>query len=156
MENIELRSEKVRNLIGSIPPFIIRLGNFILCLFVVILFVLTNFIKVPNTVKCDLSVSENDNMLFYSISNISRIIKEPIPKGTKVLIYCNDNLIQKASLAIDIDSVFIKGDKYSVDIPLNIDESIGTNTGIHIGIDNSSSLTCEIILNDVSILSQII
>lgn len=35
---IELRSEKVRNLIGQMPPFLIRWGNVILIVIVILLF----------------------------------------------------------------------------------------------------------------------
>ncbi len=36
-DNIELRSEKVRNLIGEMPPFLIRWGNIILFIIVILL-----------------------------------------------------------------------------------------------------------------------
>lgn len=36
-EQIELRSEKVRNLIGQIPPFLVRWGNTILVIILVLL-----------------------------------------------------------------------------------------------------------------------
>lgn len=38
-EKIELRSEKVRNLIGQMPPFLIRWGNTILFIIIVLLLV---------------------------------------------------------------------------------------------------------------------
>ena len=36
-EQIELRSEKVRNLIGQIPPFLVRWGNTLLVVILVLL-----------------------------------------------------------------------------------------------------------------------
>lgn len=36
-EQVELRSEKVRNLIGQMPPFLIRWGNTILFIIIVLL-----------------------------------------------------------------------------------------------------------------------
>lgn len=36
-ERIELRSEKVRNLIGEIPPYLIRWGNLLLLIIVTLL-----------------------------------------------------------------------------------------------------------------------
>lgn len=39
-DQIELRSEKVRNLIGQMPPFLIRWGNLILIVIFVILLVI--------------------------------------------------------------------------------------------------------------------
>lgn len=38
-DKIELRSEKVRNLIGQVPPFLIRWGNSILIVIFVILLI---------------------------------------------------------------------------------------------------------------------
>ncbi len=38
-EQVELRSEKVRNLIGQMPPFLIRWGNTILFIIIVLLLV---------------------------------------------------------------------------------------------------------------------
>ena len=38
-EQVELRSEKVRNLIGQMPPFLIRWGNTILFIILVLLLV---------------------------------------------------------------------------------------------------------------------
>lgn len=38
-EQVELRSEKVRNLIGQMPPFLIRWGNTILFIIIALLLV---------------------------------------------------------------------------------------------------------------------
>lgn len=38
--NIELRSEKIRNIIGQVPPFLIRWGNTILILIFIVLTIL--------------------------------------------------------------------------------------------------------------------
>lgn len=38
-DNIELRSEKVRNMIGQVPPLIIRWGNTVLIVIFVVLLV---------------------------------------------------------------------------------------------------------------------
>jgi hypothetical protein len=36
-DNIELRSEKVRNIIGQVPPFLIRWGNTIMYVIILLL-----------------------------------------------------------------------------------------------------------------------
>jgi hypothetical protein len=43
-DNIELRSEKVRNIIGQIPPFLIRWGNTILAIIFLLLLIAGNFL----------------------------------------------------------------------------------------------------------------
>lgn len=47
--NIELRSEKVRNIIGQIPPFLIRWGNTILFVILLLLLVTGYFLKFYST-----------------------------------------------------------------------------------------------------------
>ncbi len=47
MENIELRSSKVRNIIGEVPPHIVRYGNTILGLLICLLFLAGIFIPLP-------------------------------------------------------------------------------------------------------------
>lgn len=42
-DNIELRSEKVRNIIGQMPPFLIRWGNTILIIIVIILLIVATY-----------------------------------------------------------------------------------------------------------------
>lgn len=43
-DNIELRSEKIRNIIGQMPPFLVRWGNTVLCL--IFLFLLIAFFSI--------------------------------------------------------------------------------------------------------------
>jgi hypothetical protein len=44
-DKIELRSEKVRNIIGQIPPFLIRWGNTILLVILLLLVIAVYVIK---------------------------------------------------------------------------------------------------------------
>jgi hypothetical protein len=44
-DKIELRSEKVRNIIGQMPPFIIRWGNTVLFIILIILSIAVYVIK---------------------------------------------------------------------------------------------------------------
>jgi hypothetical protein len=44
-DKIELRSEKVRNIIGQMPPFLIRWGNTILLVILIILSITVYIIK---------------------------------------------------------------------------------------------------------------
>lgn len=37
--NIELRSEKIRNIIGQMPPFLVRWGNTVLCVIFLLLLI---------------------------------------------------------------------------------------------------------------------
>lgn len=44
-DNIELRSEKIRNIIGQMPPFLVRWGNTVLCVIVILLAVVLGYYK---------------------------------------------------------------------------------------------------------------
>jgi len=50
-DNIELRSEKVRNIIGKIPPRIVRIGISVLFLIVLIVLFGSYFFRYPETVQ---------------------------------------------------------------------------------------------------------
>lgn len=53
MENIELRSEKVRNIIGEIPPFFTRTGTVIIMVIVLALGIASCIIRYPLTTEAD-------------------------------------------------------------------------------------------------------
>jgi len=46
-ENIELRSEKVRNIVGKIPPLLLRIGIFVISIIIVLILTLAYFIPYP-------------------------------------------------------------------------------------------------------------
>jgi hypothetical protein len=80
MEKIELRSEKVRNFIGIIPPFLIRLGN-IFIFFLLIMILITGYVvKLPNTVSCDVQVCEREGNVQLAVTSVSKLIITPIRK----------------------------------------------------------------------------
>lgn len=82
-EQIELRSEKVRNIIGRIPPLLIRSGITLIALLVTALAAATCFIPYPENVKGKVEVttnrkSEMEVTGFIPYTQITRI-KENMP-----------------------------------------------------------------------------
>lgn len=80
---IELRSEKVRNIIGRIPPLLIRSGIILITLLITGLAAATCFIPYPENVKGKVEVTINDKsemeiISFIPYTNITRI-KEGMP-----------------------------------------------------------------------------
>lgn len=57
-KKIELRSENMRNIIGQVPPFIIRWGNIILCLILIILILFAVLIPLPYKINAPIYVEE--------------------------------------------------------------------------------------------------
>ena len=58
--NIELRSEKVRNIIGKVPPEIIRTGIGDITVILLILILAAFFIPYPENIKATATVTETD------------------------------------------------------------------------------------------------
>ncbi len=77
-EQIELRSEKVRNIIGHVPPLLIRSGITLITLLVTALAAATCFIPYPENVKGKVEVTINNKSeievtSFISYTEITRI-----------------------------------------------------------------------------------
>lgn len=62
MENIELRSEKTRRIIGEVPPRLVRIGTLILSLVMVCLAVAVCTIHYPITIEAE-GVALNDSVI---------------------------------------------------------------------------------------------
>ena len=87
---IELRSEKVRNIIGKIPPVLIRYGTIIIGLALLTLFVVSAFIPYRETIPVVISVEKTDSKVYGKIE-ISKDRLSGVQIGNKVVI--NDPLI---------------------------------------------------------------
>ena len=61
-ENIELRSEKVRHIIGQVPPALVRTGTLIITLVVIALGIAFYTIRYPITIEAQGKVTSNDSV----------------------------------------------------------------------------------------------
>lgn len=59
-QNVELRSEEVQELMGKIPPAILRVGISFILLFVILIYVASNFVKYPDIISTSI-VAKNVN-----------------------------------------------------------------------------------------------
>lgn len=155
MEKIELRSEKVRNLIGSVPPTLVRYGNICLIVLISILVSLAYFVKIPNTMDCNLIVEEKDNSPKLIITSCSKFINEKIAKGTPVSVYKNNDLIFTGFLSSDLENVFLTENKVETYLPIELPENIIINNQIHLGLKNGAKLNAKIEIDSQSILKNI-
>ena len=62
IDNIELRSEKVRHIIGQVPPALVRTGTLIISLVVIALAVAFYTIRYPITIEAQGKVTSNDSV----------------------------------------------------------------------------------------------
>ena len=62
MDNIELRSEKVRHIIGQVPPALVRTGTKVITLVVIALAIAFYTIRYPITIEAQGKVTSNDSV----------------------------------------------------------------------------------------------
>ena len=62
IDNIELRSEKVRHIIGQVPPALVRTGTMVITLIVIALAVAFHTIRYPITIEAQGMVTRNDSV----------------------------------------------------------------------------------------------
>lgn len=85
-DNIELRSEKVRSIIGQIPPWIIRSGISVIFLVVVALLIGSYHFKYPYTITTTVEFVKKDNSIIGIIKIPANEISK-VKKGQEVEIY---------------------------------------------------------------------
>ncbi|OFX60328.1 MAG: hypothetical protein A2046_02695 [Bacteroidetes bacterium GWA2_30_7] len=85
MENIELRSEKVRNIIGQIPPAIIRIGISVIFTIFICLIIGSYFFEYTPTIKTTAIIKTQNNQNFITLKIPANEIKK-VKTGQTVII----------------------------------------------------------------------
>ncbi len=140
-KNIELRSEKVRNIIGQIPSFIVRMG--IAVIFVVLLALLAGayFFRFDHIIEVPATLYSGNNQIHYTLEIPQNKIKH-IKTDQKVIITVHQNSFSTSIHKIDstphIDN---KGVYFKIKGKLNkkqlaVDEEVKAEAKIHIGKTN--------------------
>lgn len=84
-DNIELKSEKVRSIIGQIPPNLIRTGSGILSSVIFLLFLFAAFISYPESVKCKIELkSTKDSTLMLAKGILPYSLFDQVMVGSEV------------------------------------------------------------------------
>lgn len=84
-DSIELRSEKVRSIIGQIPPRLIRIGISILFLIFLIAIIGSYFIKYESTITTSATLTSKANQI-HVVVNVPSNKRGKIKKGQKVIL----------------------------------------------------------------------
>jgi len=157
---IELRSEKVRNIIGQIPPRIIRSGISIIFLVICILLFGTYVFEYPYIVKSQIIITEENN-------NLSGIIKIPaneickLKSGQEVIINFDNILNMNNGLLVSkIDSIstiikFENEEAFGY-ARIKINDTLITNKGYQIKFTNEITGNAQIITEKISFFDRII
>lgn len=86
IQNLELRSDKVRSIIGQIPHWIIRSGITIISIIIIVLLLGSFYFKYPYTITTVIEFVEKQNS-FVGIVKIPANEISKVKKGQKVEVY---------------------------------------------------------------------
>jgi hypothetical protein len=73
-KDIELRSEKVRNITGKIPPVLVRYGITVIAITLLALFVISLIIPYRETIDLSITIHSNPNAAIIRANNSGKII----------------------------------------------------------------------------------
>ncbi len=158
-DNIELRSEKVKNIIGQIPPRIIRIG--IMLIFIIIIVILTGsyFFKYEYTIKTTATIVQKNDTTKIEIKVPANEIAK-IKTGQKVVLnFDNISNIYNEQLETVIQVIpkklHIQGNEAYYLVELIITDSLQTETGKVILVNGKINANAEIITNKISFFDKI-
>jgi len=140
--NIELRSEKVRNIIGQIPSRIVRMG--ITVIFVVVLVLLTGayFFRFQRTIDVSASLHLMNNNIYYAVEVPKNKMKYLRP-GQKITISVHDQVsfdtrIQEidTTLHVNKDLAYYNIQGIITNSTLKVNETVKVKARIYTGKTN--------------------
>lgn len=159
-DNIELRSEKVRNIIGQIPPRVIRVGISIIFLIIAGLLVGSYFFKYDYVVKTTALIFQHNETTIIKLT-IPAVEKEKIKTGNKVILYLSDvqdvynqNIITKIQTLPQ--TLQIKNNKGFFVAKIYITTNLETTKNNKIKIFSPTEVRAEIITEKISFFDRII
>lgn len=145
--NIELRSQKVRNIIGSIPPIIVRIGHILIVYILVFLVFLAKTVEIPNELNCNLKyIKKLDDNIILEITSFEKPIFNKIPPNTPIEIFYKNKPIFESKLISSIDSIRLSENIIITKSIVNVN-----NKNIKIDIDSSTPLEGKIKLSSDTI-----
>jgi len=160
LDNIELRSEKVRNIIGQIPPKIIRIGITIIFFIIVGILTGTYFFKYEYTIKTIATIEQQANTVIIKIRIPANEIGK-VKQGQKVILNFNNipNLyneqieteIQTIPKKIEISQ--IKAYYLAV---IKLSGKVKTERGKALDILERITINAEIITDKISFFNRMI
>lgn len=158
-DKIELRSEKVRSLIGQIPPVIIRAGITVILFIILILLIGSWFFKFEYTIKTTATINQNNDSLIIQLKIPANEISK-IRTGHKVILdfniipnLYNEKMITKIQIVPDILEITEDGGFYNAEILLK--EKPKTESGITLSIQKETKVNAEIVTDKISLFDRI-
>ena len=157
--NIELRSEKVRNLIGLIPPVIVRAGISIIFVITLLLLIGSWYFKYEYNIKTIATVSQNTGNLIIELKIPANEICK-IKTGQQVILkfnnipnLYNENIVTEIQTIPNILEITEDGGFYMAVI--NLPEKTYTETGKTLFVRLKTQANAEIVTDKISLFDRI-
>lgn len=115
--NIELRSEEVQELMGRIPPIILRVGISVILFFIFIIYIASNFIKYPDIISIPIVAKNVNYMKEIKTVNSGQLAELNIEHS---YVHKGDILAKIVAYNVNvIDTVYVKSPFAGVVYPCN-------------------------------------
>lgn len=158
-DNIELRSEKVRNLIGQIPPIIIRAGITVIFFIILVLLIGSWFFKFEYTIITTATINQNNDSLIIELKIPANEINK-IKTGQKVILefnnipnIYNEKIETEIQAVPDILEITENGGFYNPVIFLQ--EKATIESGRTLSINKEIKVNAKIIADKISLFDRI-
>jgi hypothetical protein len=158
-DNIELRSEKVRNIIGQIPPIIIRVGITIIFLIIVGFLTGTYFFKYEYTIKTTALIEQSKDTTIISVKIPANELEKVKVRQKVVLSLDNIANIYNERISVQIQSIpkkiNISDDGGFYNSKIIISGILNSENKNEINIDKKTEVKAEIICEKISFFDKI-
>jgi hypothetical protein len=153
-KDIELRSEKVRNIIGQVPPVLLRYGIAIIGLSLLILVGVSAFIPYQPSIDVEITVTQtNDSILHYS-ARIPRSAMKNRAKFTEVTLSSSSEMPLPSRFRIEeiSENVQLSGQEAWQSVTLIPIDNISEN----ILLDKPATIQGKILLEKQSVMRWVV
>ncbi|HRC81842.1 MAG TPA: hypothetical protein PLF27_10700 [Sedimentibacter sp.] len=158
IDKIELRSEKVRNIIGQIPPRIIRVGNTVIFFIIVGFLIGSYYFKYEYTIKTTAVIHQSEDTTKIHVKIPANEI-EKVNAGQKVFLsFDNIPYVYNEKISVQIQSIpqainmSQNGGFYNAEIVLT--GKLQSENDNDINIDDKIEVKAEIICGKISFFDK--
>lgn len=146
--NIELRSEKVRNIVGQVPPRLTRFGITVILFIIIAFFLGMHFYEYEYVIDVKAIIYQSNNNLIINIKIPEMYIKK-IKQGQKVLLNISNNSINSQIQTIpEILTISNTGNFYSTTI-------IDTSSTFNISIIDTIQTDAQVVTDKTNLLNRL-
>lgn len=156
-DSVELRSEKVRSIIGKMPPRLIRIGTSILFAIFSIAVIGSYFIKYGSTITASATITTKSNQM-HIVVKVPSNSKNKIKQGQRVILKFNNLPNQSIETSIPVAALsplYICKDGGFFLLVLSLPNTTKTKSGESLKIVEPVNVTAAIATEKVSLLERI-